>query len=125
MSIIYVEAFLRQSAAPRRRVSNIFRRYWVAFQDRRNRRRLQITLWNLSDRELMISARSAAKSTTSRRTGMPIRGASDRSNDLARRRAADATCCLIAVSCGGAAFCSGLQECKLSVRIHKAAIILR
>jgi uncharacterized protein YjiS (DUF1127 family) len=53
MSIIYVEAFLRQSAAPRRRVSNIFRRYWVAFQDRRNRRRLQITLWNLSDRELM------------------------------------------------------------------------
>ena len=53
MSIIYVEAFLRQSAVPRRRVSNIFRRYWVAFQDRRNRRRLQITLWNLSDRELM------------------------------------------------------------------------
>ena len=53
MSIIYGEAFLRQSAAPRRQVSNIFRRYWVAFQDRRNRRRLQITLWNLSDRELM------------------------------------------------------------------------
>jgi uncharacterized protein YjiS (DUF1127 family) len=53
MSIIYGEAFLRQSAAPWRRVSNIFRRYWVAFQDRRNRRRLQITLWNLSDRELM------------------------------------------------------------------------
>jgi uncharacterized protein YjiS (DUF1127 family) len=53
MSIIHVEAFLRQSAAPRRRVSNIFRRYWVAFQDRRNRRGLQIALCNLSDRELM------------------------------------------------------------------------
>ena len=53
MSIIHAEAFLRQSAAPRQQVSNIFRRYWVAFQDRRNRRRLQIALCNLSDRELI------------------------------------------------------------------------
>lgn len=53
MSIIYVEAFLRQSAAPRQRVSNTLQRYWVALQDRRNRRRLQTTLGNLSDRELI------------------------------------------------------------------------
>lgn len=52
MSMAYVEAFLRQSAAPRQRVSSIFKRYWAAFQEHRNRRRLQTTLWNLSDREL-------------------------------------------------------------------------
>ncbi len=53
MSTTYVETGARKGAAPRRRLSNIFERYWAAFQERRDRRRLQATLWNLSDRELM------------------------------------------------------------------------
>ena len=40
-------------AVSTRRVSGFFRRYWAAFQDKRKRRRLRATLYDLSDRELM------------------------------------------------------------------------
>jgi uncharacterized protein YjiS (DUF1127 family) len=52
MSTTYGETGLGQTASTRR-VSNFFKRYWAAFQDRRKRQRLRATLCDLSDRELM------------------------------------------------------------------------
>ncbi len=45
--------WLEQTSASTRRVSSLFWRYWGAFQERRKRQRLQATLRDLSDRELM------------------------------------------------------------------------
>jgi len=53
MSTTYGATGLGQTATLRRRVSSFFKRYCVAFQERRKRRRLRVTLWDLSDRELM------------------------------------------------------------------------
>jgi uncharacterized protein YjiS (DUF1127 family) len=53
MSTTYGATRLGHAAASTWRVSSFFKRYWSAFQDRRKRRRLQATLCNLSDRELM------------------------------------------------------------------------
>jgi uncharacterized protein YjiS (DUF1127 family) len=53
MSTIYGATGLGQTAASTQRVSSFFWRYWDAFQERRERQRLQATLYDLSDRELM------------------------------------------------------------------------
>jgi uncharacterized protein YjiS (DUF1127 family) len=52
MSTTYGATGLGQTAASTRRVSNL-KRYWGALLERRKRRRLRATLWDLSDRELM------------------------------------------------------------------------
>jgi uncharacterized protein YjiS (DUF1127 family) len=44
---------LRQTAASTRRNSSFFRRFMSAYHERRQRRRLQATLCDLNDRELM------------------------------------------------------------------------
>ena len=53
MSTTYGATGLGQTAASTRRVSSFFKRYWRAFQERRERRRLRAALCDLSDRELM------------------------------------------------------------------------
>lgn len=53
MSTIFIGVHLREAASPSGRAANLFRRYWAAFQDRRTRRSLQTSLWDLSDRELI------------------------------------------------------------------------
>ena len=53
MSTTYGAAGVGQTAASTRHGSNLFRRYWDAFQERRKRQRLRATLCDLSDRELM------------------------------------------------------------------------
>jgi len=53
MSTIYGATGLGQTAASTQRLSSFFWRYWDAFQERRERQRLQATLYDLSDRELM------------------------------------------------------------------------
>jgi uncharacterized protein YjiS (DUF1127 family) len=53
MSTTYGAAGLGQTAASRRHGSNLFKRYWDAFQERRKHQRLRATLCDLSDRELM------------------------------------------------------------------------
>jgi uncharacterized protein YjiS (DUF1127 family) len=53
MSTTYDATGLRQTAAPTRRVSGAFRRYWDAFREQRTRQRLRAALRSLSDRELM------------------------------------------------------------------------
>ena len=53
MSTTYGATGLGQTAASTRRVSSFFWRYWDAFQERRERQRLQAVLYDLSDRELM------------------------------------------------------------------------
>ena len=53
MSTTYGAGGLGQRAASTRHGSNLFRRYWDAFQERRKRQRLRATLCDLSDRELM------------------------------------------------------------------------
>ena len=53
MSTTYGAAGLGQTAASTRHGSNLFTRYWDAFQERRKRQRLRATLCDLSDRELM------------------------------------------------------------------------
>ena len=53
MSTTYAATGSGQTAARTRRVSGFFKRYWDALQERRKRQRLQATLCDLSDRELM------------------------------------------------------------------------
>ena len=53
MSTTYGATGLGQTAAPARRVSSFFKRYWDAVQERRSRQRLRATLNDLSDRDLM------------------------------------------------------------------------
>jgi uncharacterized protein YjiS (DUF1127 family) len=53
MSTTYGSTGLGKTAASTRRVSGFFKRYWGAFQERRKRQRLRVTLCDLSDRELM------------------------------------------------------------------------
>ena len=53
MSTTYGATGLGQTSASTLRVSSLFKRYWVAFQERRSRQRLRATLGDLSDRELM------------------------------------------------------------------------
>jgi uncharacterized protein YjiS (DUF1127 family) len=53
MSAIYGATELRRTAASMRRISSLFWRYWWAFLERRERRRLRAVLHDLSDRELM------------------------------------------------------------------------
>ena len=53
MSTTYGATGLGQTAASTRRVASFFKRYWRAFQERRERRRLRAALCDLSDRELM------------------------------------------------------------------------
>ena len=52
MSTTYGAAGLGQTAASTRPVSSFFKGYWDAFQEWRERQRLQATLYDLSDREL-------------------------------------------------------------------------
>ena len=52
MSTIYSETGLGRAAASTQRVSSFFKKYWDAFQERRERQRLQTALCDLSDREL-------------------------------------------------------------------------
>jgi uncharacterized protein YjiS (DUF1127 family) len=53
MNTIYGATGLGATAVSTRRVSSFFWRYWDAFQERRERQRLQAVLYDLSDRELM------------------------------------------------------------------------
>jgi uncharacterized protein YjiS (DUF1127 family) len=53
MSTTYGATGLGKPAASTRRVSSFFWRYWRAFQERRKRQSLRVTLCDLSDRELM------------------------------------------------------------------------
>jgi uncharacterized protein YjiS (DUF1127 family) len=53
MSTTYGATGLGLTAALARRASTFFERCWGAFQERRERQRLQATLNDLSDRELM------------------------------------------------------------------------
>jgi uncharacterized protein YjiS (DUF1127 family) len=53
MSTTYGVSGLGQTVTPARRSSNLVGRFWDAFQERRQRRRLQAALYGLSDRELM------------------------------------------------------------------------
>jgi uncharacterized protein YjiS (DUF1127 family) len=52
MSTTYGATGLGQTAASTRRVSSFFRRYWAAFQERRERDRLRAVLYSLKDCEL-------------------------------------------------------------------------
>ena len=52
MSTIYSETGLGRAAASTQRVSSFFKKYRDAFQERRERQRLQTALCDLSDREL-------------------------------------------------------------------------
>ena len=53
MSTTHGATGLGQRAVSTRRVSSFFWRYWDALQERCERQRLQATLYDLSDRELM------------------------------------------------------------------------
>jgi uncharacterized protein YjiS (DUF1127 family) len=53
MSTIYGPTALGQTAASTSRVSSFFKKYWSAFQERRERHRLRAALSDLTDRELM------------------------------------------------------------------------
>ncbi|MBR0774975.1 DUF1127 domain-containing protein [Bradyrhizobium diazoefficiens] len=53
MSTTYGDVGLGHTATTTRRVSNLFRKWLNAYRQRRQRRRLQAALCNLSDRELM------------------------------------------------------------------------
>ena len=52
MSTTYDESELGHTIASTRRFSAFIKKYWVAFQDRRQRKRLQAALHGLSDYEL-------------------------------------------------------------------------
>ena len=52
MSTTYSETGLGRAATSTQRVSSFFMKYWDAFQERRERQRLQTALCDLSDREL-------------------------------------------------------------------------
>jgi uncharacterized protein YjiS (DUF1127 family) len=49
MSTIYSETELGRAAASTQRVSSFFKKYWDAFQERRERQRSQTALCDLSD----------------------------------------------------------------------------
>ena len=53
MITTYDATGLRQAGASTRRAYSFFKKYWGAFQERRNCQRLQATLFDLSDRVLM------------------------------------------------------------------------
>jgi uncharacterized protein YjiS (DUF1127 family) len=53
MSTTYGATGLGQKAASTRRASSFFKKYWSAFQERRERQSLRSALCDLSDRELM------------------------------------------------------------------------
>jgi uncharacterized protein YjiS (DUF1127 family) len=53
MSATFDVTGLAQPVVSKRRVSSFFARCWSAFQERRKRQRLQTSLHDLSDRELM------------------------------------------------------------------------
>ena len=77
MSTTYGATGLGQTAASARRFSSFFKRYWDAFQERRERERLRAILYGLSDWELKDKALCATRSTTSPRTEVSTREASD------------------------------------------------
>jgi uncharacterized protein YjiS (DUF1127 family) len=52
MSTTYGATGLGQTAVSTRRVSSFFKRYWGAFQERRERERLRAVLYGLNDWEL-------------------------------------------------------------------------
>jgi uncharacterized protein YjiS (DUF1127 family) len=52
MSTTYGATGLGPTAVSTRRVSSFFRRYWAAFQERRERDRLRAVLYSLKDWEL-------------------------------------------------------------------------
>ena len=52
MSTTYGATGLGQTAASTRRVSSFFKRYWDAYQERRERERLRAVLYGLNDWEL-------------------------------------------------------------------------
>ena len=52
MSATYDVTGLGQTDVSKQRISSIFARYWIAFQERRRRQRLLTSLHDLSDREL-------------------------------------------------------------------------
>jgi uncharacterized protein YjiS (DUF1127 family) len=53
MSTTYDTTGLGQTAASTRHVSSFFKRCWGAFQERRKRQSVRVTLCDLSDRELV------------------------------------------------------------------------
>ena len=52
MNTAHGVTWLDQTPASTQRVSNLFSRYWGAFQERRKRQRLRATLCDLDDSEL-------------------------------------------------------------------------
>jgi uncharacterized protein YjiS (DUF1127 family) len=71
MSITHGATGLGQTAASTRRVSSFFKRYWGAFQERRERQRVRTALCDLSDWELKDIGTTRGET----------RGASDPPND--------------------------------------------
>ena len=53
MSTTYSTTWLERTSASKRYASSLIWRYWDAFQERRDRRKLRSALSDLSDRELM------------------------------------------------------------------------
>jgi uncharacterized protein YjiS (DUF1127 family) len=53
MSLTYGATGWRPVVTSFRRITSFFKRYWGAFQERRERQRLRLALCDLSDRELM------------------------------------------------------------------------
>ena len=53
MSTTYDATGWRPAVTLFRRITSFFKRYWGAFQERRERQRLRLALCDLSDRELM------------------------------------------------------------------------
>jgi uncharacterized protein YjiS (DUF1127 family) len=53
MSTIYSTTWLERTSASTRYASGLIRKYWDAFQERRDRQTLRSALSDLSDRELL------------------------------------------------------------------------
>ncbi|MHC2536961.1 DUF1127 domain-containing protein [Bradyrhizobium diazoefficiens] len=53
MSTTHCTTWLERTSGSARHVASVIRKYWDAFQERRERQKLRTTLSNLSDMELM------------------------------------------------------------------------
>jgi hypothetical protein len=79
MSTTSSTTWAERTSASTRYASSLIWRYWDAFQER-DRRKLRSALSDLSDRELWTSVPRAERSTTSLRTEVLTREASDPAN---------------------------------------------
>jgi hypothetical protein len=77
MSTTHSTTGLTQTTASTSPVSSAFNNFWGAFQEWCQWERLRTDLCNLNDRSQWTSALRAARSTTSPRTEIPTRDASD------------------------------------------------